>query len=296
MKVGVLGAGTMGSGIAQVVAQSGDDVVLRDVDSELVEDGIDRIQVSLEKGIEADQVTDQERIETLKRIEGTTDLSVAVGDADLVIEAVPEDITLKKEVFSTVESLIAPGTVLASNTSSLPLSELGSVLNDPSRLVGLHFFNPPPVIDLVEIVLAEQTNHTTRDFAVHFVEGLGKESIVISETPGFASSRLGVVLSLEAMRMVEANVADPVAIDTAMVKGYNHPMGPLELSDLIGLDVRLDIALHLREELGERFRPPQILRRKVRADKLGKKTGEGIFVWQNGEKVGRSGRGGGGDE
>ncbi|MFW5900290.1 MAG: 3-hydroxyacyl-CoA dehydrogenase family protein, partial [Halodesulfurarchaeum sp.] len=173
--------------------------------------------------------------------------------------------------------------------SSLPVSEIASAVSAPGRVVGLHFFNPVHIMDLVEIVLAEQTDDRTEQFAVDFVEDLGKEPIVVTDSAGFATSRLGVVTGLEAIRMVEAGVASPADIDAGMTIGYDYPVGPLELTDVVGLDVRLDIAEHLREELGERFRPPQLLRRKVRAGDLGKKTGEGFYVWEDGERVGMSG-------
>ena len=288
MHVCVLGAGTMGSGIAQVSATAGHDVTVRDVEEEYVEEGMATVRETLQEGVDRRKVDPDERDAALSRIEGTTSLEAAVADADLVIEAVPEDIELKKETFADVERAASEEAVIASNTSSLPITELAGALDRPGRAIGLHFFNPVHLMDLVEVVVAERTDEETVEFATGFVEGLGKEPIVIRDVPGFATSRLGVALGVEAIRMVQEGVAGPKEIDRAMELGYNHPIGPLELGDVVGLDVRLDILEHLREELGERFRPPQLLKRKVRAGKLGKKTGEGFYVWEDGEKVGVS--------
>ena len=288
MNVTVIGAGSMGHGIAQVSAMAGHDVVLNDVDEERVAAGIDGIESNLDGGVERGKVSESEREEALERIAGDADLASAVGSADLVVEAVPEDMDLKKSVFGDVEAAAPADAILGSNTSSLSVTELASSLDSPERAVGLHFFNPPHIMDLVEIIVAEQTSAAVETTAVEYVEGLGKEAVVVRDSAGFASSRLGVALGLEAIRMVETGVASVEDIDTAMEEGYSHPMGPLKLTDLVGLDVRLDIAEYLREELGERFRPPQLLKKKVRAGKLGKKSGEGFYVWEDGEAVGVS--------
>jgi len=279
----------MGHGIAQVSAMAGHDVTIRDIEREFVDDGIDSIEANLQGGVDREKVTESEKAATLDRISGTTDLAEAVADADLVVEAVPEDVDLKRGTFEDVAEHAPEDAVLASNTSSLSVTEIASALDDPGRGIGLHFFNPVHLMDLVEVVVAEQTDEDTVSFAEAFVEDLGKTVVSVRDTAGFASSRLGVALGVEAMRMVEEGVASPRDVDAAMELGYNHPMGPIELGDVVGLDVRLDILEHLREELGERFRPPQILRRKVRAGKLGKKTGEGFYVWEDGEIVGTSG-------
>jgi 3-hydroxybutyryl-CoA dehydrogenase len=288
MQVAVLGAGTMGHGIAQVSAMAGHDVRLRDIEAELVEDGMDAIEENLAGGVEREKVTPAEKAATLDRISGYTDLAASVSGADLVVEAVPEDVELKREAFAEVESAVGEDAVIATNTSSLSVTEIASALDWPGRAVGLHFFNPVHVMALVEVVVAEQTSDETLSFAHEFVEGIGKTAVEVRDSPGFASSRLGVALGVEAMRMVEEGVADPRDVDRAMELGYNHPMGPVELGDVVGLDVRLDILEYLREELGERFRPPQVLKRKVRAGKLGRKTGEGFYVWEDGEIVGVS--------
>lgn len=289
MNVAVLGAGTMGHGIAQVSAMAGHSVTLRDIEKDLVDAGIASIRDNLEGGIERGKVTTTERDETLDRIDGVTSLEAAVAEADLVIEAIPEDMDLKQSTFSDVEAAAPADGIIASNTSSLSVTEIASALDRPGRAVGLHFFNPPHIMGLVEVVLAEQTTHETQDSAEAFVTGIGKTPITVEDSPGFATSRLGVALGAEAIRMLQTGVASARDIDRAMALGYNHPMGPIELTDVVGLDVRLDVLEYLQRELGERFRPPQLLRRKVRAGKLGRKTGEGFYLWSDGEIVDEGG-------
>lgn len=278
----------MGHGIAQVSAMTGNEVQLRDIKSDIVDDGLAAIESNLQEGVEHSKVTPTEMEETMARLSGTTDLATAVTDADIVVEAVPEDLELKQETVTEVEQRAAGDVLIASNTSSLSLTDIASSLETPERAIGLHFFNPVHLMELVEVVVAEQTAAHTVDTAHQFVEDIGKTSVEVVDTPGFASSRLGVALGVEAMHMLQEGVASPRDIDAAMELGYNHPMGPIELSDVVGLDVRLDILEYLRKELGERFRPPQILKRKVRAGKLGKKAGEGFYVWEDGEPVNTS--------
>lgn len=285
MRITVIGAGSMGHGIAQVSAAAGHDVTLNDVDEERVQAGLDAIESNLAEGVERGKVSEDERETTFANVEGNAAFDAAVEGADFVIEAVPEDMELKKDVLTDAEEIVDDDAVIGSNTSSLSVTELASALDHPERVIGVHFFNPPHIMSLVEIIVAEQTDEGTEDATVEYVEGIGKEPIVVRDTAGFSSSRLGLVLGLEAMRMVETGVASVSDIDTSMREGYNHPMGPLKLTDHIGLDVRLDVAEYLTDELGERFRPPQILRRKVRAGKLGKKSGEGFYVWEDGEAV-----------
>jgi 3-hydroxybutyryl-CoA dehydrogenase len=289
MQVAVLGAGTMGHGIAQVSAMAGHDVWMRDIEDDLVQNGLDAIESNLDGGVDRGKFSEAEADATMARLSGTTSLEEAVTDADFVVEAVPEDMEIKHDTVTDVESHVSRETVIASNTSSLSLTEIASALEHPDRAVGLHFFNPVHIMELVEIVVAEQTGDDTLAAAHEFVEDIDKTPVEVTDAPGFASSRLGVALGVEAMRMVQEGVASPEDIDTAMELGYNHPMGPIELGDVVGLDVRLDILEYLREELGERFRPPQILKRKVRAGKHGKKSGEGFYVWEDGEIVGTSG-------
>ena len=289
MQVAVLGAGTMGHGIAQVSAMAGHDVCMRDIDEDIVDDGLAVIESNLDGGVERDKLTETEAAATLDRLSGTTSLEDAVADADLVVEAVPEDMDIKRDTVTEVESHVDRDVIIASNTSSLSLTAIASALDHPERAIGLHFFNPVHIMALVEIVVPEQASDDTMAQAHEFVRGIDKTPVEVTDAPGFASSRLGVSLGVEAIRMVQEDVASPQDIDTAMELGYNHPMGPLELGDVVGLDVRLDILEYLREELGERFRPPQILKRKVRAGKLGKKTGEGFYVWEDGDIVAMSG-------
>ncbi|SFR66315.1 3-hydroxyacyl-CoA dehydrogenase family protein [Halogeometricum limi] len=288
MKVAVLGAGTMGHGIAQVAAMAGHEVTVRDVEGEYVRGGLDAIEENLRGGVERGKVDSETMAETLGRLAGTTSLETAVTDAALVVEAVPEEMRLKRETMREVERLVDAETLLATNTSSLSVTEILSALDRPERGVGLHFFNPVHLMSLVEVVVAEQTDGETLAFAREFVDEVGKTAIEVRDSPGFASSRLGITLGCEAMRMVEEGVASATDVDAAMELGYNYPMGPLELGDVVGLDVRLDVLEYLREELGERFRPPQVLKRKVRAGKLGAKTDEGFYRWEDGEKVGVS--------
>ncbi|WP_435347417.1 3-hydroxyacyl-CoA dehydrogenase family protein [Haloarchaeobius sp. HRN-SO-5] len=289
MKVCVLGAGTMGHGITQVTAMGGHQVTMRDIEREYVENGLDSIRSNLQGGVDRDKVTREQMDATLDRIDVAVDLEDAVAGADLVVEAVPEQMELKKETFADVEELVDDEAVIASNTSSLSVTEIASALDHDERAVGLHFFNPVHLMQLVEVVVPEQASEETVDFAESFVESIDRTAVTVRDSAGFASSRLGVSLGVEAIRMLEEGVASPRDIDAAMELGYNHPMGPIELGDVVGLDVRLDILEYLREELGERFRPPQLLKQKVRAGKLGKKTGEGFYVWEDGEIVGTLG-------
>ncbi len=279
----------MGNGIAQVTAMAGHDVTMRDIEQEFVDDGLATIESNLQGGVDRDKVTQAEMDATLARIDTAVELEPAVEDADLVIEAVPEQMDLKRDTFADVEALVDTDTVIATNTSSLSITEIASALEHDERAVGLHFFNPVHLMQLVEVVVPEQSSESTVAFAEEFVEGIDRTAVTVRDSAGFASSRLGVTLGVEAIRMLEEGVASPQDIDAAMELGYNHPMGPIELGDVVGLDVRLDILEYLREELGERFKPPQLLKQKVRAGKLGKKTGEGFYVWEDGEIVGTSG-------
>ncbi|MBT8337804.1 MAG: 3-hydroxyacyl-CoA dehydrogenase family protein [Gemmatimonadetes bacterium] len=282
-RLAVIGAGTMGHGIAQVAAMAGHRVTLFDVDFVAAETGLQRIRKNLDKGVQLGKVSDATRETTLAALRTSTELADAVVEADLVIEAAPESMELKRSIFADVEARVDPEAILASNTSSLSIATLASGLRHPSRLLGLHFFNPVHLMTLVEVVHGPQTAPEVLEAAVKFVERLDREPIVVKDSPGFASSRLGVVLGLEAMRMVEEGVASPQDIDRAMELGYRHPMGPLKLTDLVGLDVRLGIARYLYETLGsEAFRPPEILERMVAEGHTGKKSGRGFYDWGEG--------------
>ena len=280
--VAVVGAGTMGHGIAQVAAGA-HRVRLFDTDAGALERARTQVGRNLDRGVSLGKVSEAERAATLANLVSTTDLAEAVRDADLVVEAVPESLALKQGLLARVEDEARSAAILASNTSSLSIAELAQGLERPGRFLGLHFFNPVHLMQLVEVVHGPETEPAVLERSVAFVRSLGKEPIVVRDSPGFASSRLGVVLGLEAMRMVEEGVAEPAAIDRAMELGYRHPMGPLRLTDLVGLDVRLGIAEYLHQKLGsEAFRPPEILRSKVAQGKLGRKSGEGFYVWEEG--------------
>lgn len=278
--VAVLGAGTMGHGIAQVCAAAGCSVRLFDIDQTAVQAGHDRIEGNLAKGIERGKVTEAERDGVLSRLTLHTSIGEAADGADLVVEAAPESMALKEKIFTEVDAASPDHAILASNTSSLSITQIASVVADPTRFIGMHFFNPVHIMKLIEVVWGEQTSDETRDAAVAFARRLGKEPIVVRDAPGFASSRLGIVLGMEAIRMVEQEVASAEDIDKAMELGYRHPMGPLRLTDLVGLDVRLGIAEYLHETLGsDAFEPPALLRRMVDEGKLGKKSGQGFYDW-----------------
>lgn len=285
LTVTVIGTGTMGQGIAQVVASRGHTTRVFDaVDGRAIQ-AVKGIAEQLEKLVAKGKITSDLRAATLNRLSAGTSPRDACAGADVVIEAVPEDMKLKLEVLQPVLEVLAPKALVATNTSSLSITELGARLGIPDRTVGLHFFNPPPVMELVEVVRGLSTSEETISRSLDFVQGLGKTPIVVRDVPGFATSRLGVILGAEAMRMLEMGVASAADIDRGMELGYRHPMGPLKLTDLVGLDVRLAILEHLQKEIGEQFRPPAILRAMVRAGKLGKKTGEGFYKWVDGQPV-----------
>jgi 3-hydroxybutyryl-CoA dehydrogenase len=280
--IAVLGTGTMGQGIAQVTAAAGHATRLYDAAPERAKKALSAIAAQLEKLVAKGKITEDARHKTMQNLVAGPSASDAATGADLVIEAVPEDMDLKVRLFAEVAPHAAPHALLASNTSSLSITELGRRVGAPDRTVGLHFFNPPPVMELVEVVRGLATSEDTIARSLAFARGLGKTPILVRDVPGFATSRLGVILGAEAMRMLEAGVASAEDIDRGMELGYRHPMGPLKLTDLVGLDVRLAILEHLTKEIGEQFRPPPILRQMVRAGKLGKKTGEGFYRWVDG--------------
>jgi 3-hydroxybutyryl-CoA dehydrogenase len=279
--IGVIGAGTMGHGIAQVAAAAGYRVLLRDLDRDSLARGIQAIERNLAKGIQLGKLTEDDRDSTLQHIRGTTHLA-EIANADLIVEAAPEQLELKQEILREVETHSTRAFIFASNTSSLSITEIAKASERPQNTIGMHFFNPVHIMRLVEIVVGKATSDDTVEIVREVSRRLRKEPIVVRDVPGFASSRLGVALGLEAMRMLEQGVASAKDIDTAMELGYNHPMGPLKLTDHVGLDVRLNIAEYLYHELGsETFRPPEVLRRLVKEGKLGKKTGEGFYNWSN---------------
>ncbi len=275
--VAVLGAGTMGRGIAQNAAASGCEVKLFDTTPERANAGRDAIDAALAKLVEKGKLTGHDVDVQLERIEAVADRAQAVAGADVVVEAAPEDLALKRTLFAALAREAPAHALLGTNTSSLPVTRIAEGCGAEARVIGLHFFNPVPVMALLEVVRGAQTSDDTLARALDFARRLGKDPIVVKDSPGFATSRLGVLLGLEAMRMLQEGVASAADIDKAMELGYRHPMGPLKLTDLVGLDVRLAIAEHLHRELkSPAFEPPKILRDLVAAGKLGRKSGQGF--------------------
>jgi 3-hydroxybutyryl-CoA dehydrogenase len=277
--VGVIGGGRMGAGIAQVFAVAGAVVCLAERDPAAAVASRDRVAMGLLRAAEKGKLTESSDA-VLDRLVLVDDVSALPPDTTLVIEAVPEHAPLKIRVLAAAEDAVGEQAVLASNTSSLSIAGIADGLRRPERFLGLHFFNPVPASSLVEIVIGPATTGDCADAARSWVAGLGKTEVVVRDSPGFATSRLGVLLGLEAIRMLEEGVADATSIDRAMELGYRHPMGPLRSTDLVGLDVRLAIAEHLHRELGDRFAPPALLRDKVARGELGRKTGQGFFTWE----------------
>ena len=275
----VLGAGAMGHGIAQVAASAGLVVRIYDLSAEAAAAGQQRIVAALDRLVGQGKLSAETAEQTTRRLSATGDLAQATADADIIIEAAPENLDLKVDLLLRAKVAAKPNALLGSNTSSLSITELARRLQETHRCVGLHFFNPVPVMELLEIVRGLDTPDETVQHAEALARTLGKTPIVIRDFPGFATSRLGVCIGAEAMRMLEQGVGSVADIDRAMELGYRHPMGPLKLTDLVGLDVRLAILEHLHRELGEVFRPPPLLRQMVRAGRLGKKSGAGFYRW-----------------
>ncbi|WP_284983392.1 3-hydroxyacyl-CoA dehydrogenase family protein [Arthrobacter sp. efr-133-TYG-118] len=275
--VGVLGGGRMGAGIAHAFLIKGATVIVVERDHESAAGAQGRVAEAVAKSAARGTLTETAQ-EALSRFSTSTDYDSFVH-CGLVVEAVPEDYELKVAALKAVEEHLSADAFLASNTSSLSVTGLASQLRRPANFVGLHFFNPVPASTLIEVVLAKETSPELAATAKSWTEALGKTAVVVNDAPGFASSRLGVAIALEAMRMVEEGVASAEDIDAAMVLGYKHPTGPLKTTDIVGLDVRLGIAEYLHSTLGERFAPPQILRDKVARGELGRKTGKGFFDW-----------------
>jgi 3-hydroxybutyryl-CoA dehydrogenase len=278
-QISVIGTGTMGRGIAYLASIAGYDTFIFDVETSALDAARASIESTLRKGVEKGKVSSEAATAAMGRLHLASELEPAVSTADLIIEAVPEDLALKTDLFGQADLFCGEETILATNTSSISISKLAGSVERRDRFVGLHFFNPPHLMKLIEIVRGERTSDATVDEVRAVAGKMGKLPIVVRDSPGFASSRLGVAIGLEAIRMLEENVASAEDIDRAMELGYNHPMGPLRLTDLVGLDVRLGIAEYLASTLGARFEPPQLLRDMVAKGKLGKKTGEGFYKW-----------------
>ncbi len=280
MRVGVIGGGTMGVGIAHRFAANGYDVHLVDVDLATATGAAERVAATLRVAVDRAKLTATEGDAAISRLYAHGSIDDLPHRLDLIIEAVIEDADLKQSILEAAQR--TNPTTLASNTSSISIDRLASALADPASFAGMHFFNPVWAMHLVEVIRGSATSDDTLARIVATVERLGMEHAVINDAPGFATSRLGVLVGLEAIRMVESGVASPVAIDTAMRLGYGHPMGPLMLGDLVGLDVRLGIAEHLASVYGSRFEPPDLLRAMVADGRLGKKSGLGFYDWSSG--------------
>lgn len=273
-RVGVIGGGRMGAGIAHAFLIKGCAVAVIETSNTAAEAALQRVTASVHSSVQRGKLTDDT---VLQNLSVSSDFEELAG-AELVIEAVPEDFEMKRQAFASALAVV-PEAVLASNTSSLSITELAATTPHPENVIGLHFFNPVPASTLVEVVLAQQSSTELVATARGWVAALGKRAVVVSDAPGFASSRLGVALALEAIRMVESGVASAEDIDAAMELGYKHPTGPLRTTDVVGLDVRLNIAEYLASELGERFEPPQLLRAMVARGELGQKSGKGFYDW-----------------
>lgn len=278
-KIGVLGTGTMGAGIIQVLAQSGYEVVLRARRETSVEKGIATVNKNLDKLVAKEKMTAEEKDAVMARIKGSTDISI-VADADLIIEAATEDMEAKKALFAELDKLCKPGTIIATNTSSLSITEIAAATGRADKIIGMHFFNPVPMMKLVEIIKGLATSDETRDTIVELTKKLGKTPVEVNEAPGFVVNRILIPMINEGISILADGVAKAEDIDQAMMLGANHPMGPLALGDLVGLDVCLAIMETLHSEFGEdKYRPHPLLRKMVRAGKLGRKTGEGFYQY-----------------
>jgi len=278
-RVGVVGAGTMGSGIAQVAATSGYEVVMRDIEERLVEQGFDGIDDSLARLVDSETLTDDEAQQARERITGTTDLD-DLADVDLVVEAVVEDVDVKRSVFADLDDVCRPDVTLATNTSTISITTIASATARPEQVVGLHFMNPVPIMRGVELVVGERTSDETVALAHDFAAALGKETWESDDKPGFVTNRILMPWLNEGIRAYDEGVASKADIDRGMKLGTNVPMGPLELADHIGLDVVLDASETMHEQLGDRYQPAYLLRRKVEAGDLGKKTGKGFYEYE----------------
>lgn len=279
-KIAVLGAGQMGSGIAQVAASSGYRVSLMDVTEQVLDKGLKSIEKSLERFVKAGKMDEERAREVIGFISTTITLAEAVEGAQVVIEAVPEDLDLKKEIFAELEGLCPGETILASNTTELSITGIASVTGCPDRVIGMHWFNPPPLMRLVEVVAGVDTSEETVQTILDLAHKMGKETVLVKDAQGFVTSRVLAAHMLECMRVLEEGVASAEDIDKAVRLGLNYPMGPFELADYVGLDTMMFAAEGLTEAYGDRFRAPQILRKLVEAGHLGRKTGRGFYGYE----------------
>lgn len=276
-KIGVLGTGTMGAGIIQVLAQNGYEVVMRARRQTSIDKGMATVEKNLDKLIKKEKITEADKAEIMGRIHGSTDIEI-VKDADLIIEAATENLEAKKALFAELDELCKPETIIATNTSALSITEIAAATNRPDKIIGMHFFNPVPAMKLIEIVKGLTTSDETRETILALTEAIGKTPVDVAEAPGFVVNRILIPMVNEGIGILADGVADVEGIDTAMKLGANHPMGPLALGDLIGLDVCLAIMETLYTEFGDtKYRPHPLLRKMVRANQLGRKTGKGFY-------------------
>jgi len=278
--LGVVGAGTMGHGIAQVAATNGYEVVMRDIEQEFVDKGLAGIDDSLSRFVEKDKLDQDEADAARDRITGTTDLD-ALADCDFVVEAVLEDMDVKQDVFADLDEITSEDTVLATNTSTLSITSIASVTDRPGKVVGLHFMNPVPLMEGVELVVGERTDPDVVELAHDLAESMGKTTWESDDKPGFVTNRILMPWLAEGIRAFDEGVASKEDIDQGMTLGTNVPMGPLTLADHIGLDICLDAMETLHAELGDRYQPPYLLKRKVEAGDLGKKSGRGFYDYED---------------
>lgn len=280
-KIGVFGAGTMGNGIAQVVAHKGYDVSLMDLNKEILERGLESIKKSMNRLLKAGKIGEEEINQTISKISTSVDVEQAAKDVDVVIEAIPEDLQLKKTLFKKLDEICQSHTILATNTSQLSITSIGSVTRRRNKVIGMHWFNPPVIMRLIEIVRGIETDDETVKIIEDLSHKLGKETVICKDSQGFIASRALAAFMNECMKILEEGIASKEDIDKAIKLGLNHPMGPFELGDYTGLDIILHVAEGLEEALGERFKPCQTLRKLVEASHLGRKTGKGFYSYSS---------------
>ncbi|MFX0125804.1 MAG: 3-hydroxyacyl-CoA dehydrogenase family protein [Candidatus Hodarchaeota archaeon] len=277
-KICVMGAGLMGNGIAQVCAQAGYEVTMRDIEDRFVENGLNTIKKNLSRGVTKGKMTQEQMNQIVNRIKGTTDLKAAAFNADVVIEAIIENRDLKRKVFTELEEICKPECIFASNTSSISITDMASATNRADKFIGMHFFNPVPVMRLVEIIKGYDTSEETYEFIDELSKKLGKETVLVNEAPGFAVNRLLLPFLLEAIFTLQEGVTTVEDLDKAITLGLNHPMGPLTLLDFVGLDTVLFIADYMYSEFQDsKYRAPTLLRKMVRAGHFGRKAGIGFY-------------------